>query len=139
MPKDTLAPGGTEDAVRLMRWKFSPGKESKPFFAQRRELLARVTLVIPYVAFGAGYFLLRSLAFQSVDRSLSKIAAISEQSGPSLIEQAETGLTALGFYFKKAIIPVPLNFAIDTVSSFYLWVGVLAVAGLCIVMFKTIL
>jgi hypothetical protein len=110
--------------------------EQKSFYDTRQKFTGMFLSMLPYLVFGAGYFLLRKSAFQSVDKSLAKVVAITQQTGPSILEQIVTGLTALGFYFKKIFIPTPLNFAIDSVAGLYLWVGILIIIVLLIVLMK---
>jgi tetratricopeptide (TPR) repeat protein len=44
----------------------------------------------------------------------------------TLLEPLITLVRAFGFYSKKLLIPMPLNFAIDNVSSSYLYLGIVA-------------
>lgn len=66
------------------------------------------------------------LVFCIFDRSLSVTALINSKPG-GLIPAVQAILTALGFYMKKLVLPLPLNFAIDTISQYYLLPGVVIV------------
>ncbi|MEI8356079.1 MAG: glycosyltransferase family 39 protein, partial [Deltaproteobacteria bacterium] len=70
--------------------------------------------------------LLLVLVFITFSRTFSVTAFLSSSRGGVLLS-VQNALMALGFYLKKLIFPLPLNFAIDAVSSFYILPGVLFV------------
>ena len=81
-----------------------------------RPTILRVLIGIAVVAF------LLVLAFITFSRSFSVTAVLNSNTG-GVSAALQTALTALGFYLKKLILPLPLNFAIDTVSTLYLIPG----------------
>ena len=76
-----------------------------------------------------GYFVLRTLAIghdTGVSTALKGVTGGSE--GLGLIELLDKGRVAFkvyGFYFKKLLVPWPLNFAIVEISAWYVLAGML--------------
>jgi protein O-mannosyl-transferase len=64
------------------------------------------------------------LAYALLAGSFSITALVHSNSGP-VSALLKAVLTALGFYLKKLVFPLPLNFAIDVVSPLYLYPGIL--------------
>jgi protein O-mannosyl-transferase len=82
----------------------------------------RPTVLRVLTGIAVGTFLL-VLAFVTFSRSFSVTALLSSNTG-GVSAALQTAFTALGFYLKKLIFPLPLNFAIDTVSTLYLIPGI---------------
>jgi len=80
-----------------------------------------VLVVLAGVAACGSLLVLGFLAFSS---SFSASAFLHNGSGGGAAE-LQAALTALGFYLKKLVLPLPLNFAIDAVSPLYLFPGAL--------------
>jgi protein O-mannosyl-transferase len=88
-----------------------------PGAVRGRPIVLRVLIGI-----AVGTFLL-VLAFVSFSQSFFVTAFLSDNTG-GVSAALQTALTALGFYLKKLILPLPLNFAIDAVSPLYLIPGI---------------
>lgn len=112
---------------------FLPAALVLPFYVdaegERRNLretaLKNWSHIFIFSAAGAGFFLFRALAFHTGDvgvaRVLTQVGSAQSGGGASL----RISLKAVGFYFKKLLLPFPLNFGINHVSDLYLPVGVL--------------
>lgn len=75
-----------------------------------------VLRVLSGIAFGGALLMLVLITFS---RSTSVTTFLISNTG-GISTALQTALTALGFYLKKLILPLPLNFAIDTVSRLYI-------------------
>ncbi len=82
----------------------------------------RPTVLCVLTGIAVGTFLL-VLAFVTFSRSFSVTALLSSNTG-GVSAALQAAFTALGFYLKKLVFPLPLNFAIDTVSNLYLIPGI---------------
>lgn len=82
----------------------------------------RTTVLCVLIGIAVGTFLL-VLAFVTFSRSFSVTALLSSNTG-GVSAALQAAFTALGFYLKKLVFPLPLNFAIDTVSTLYLIPGI---------------
>ncbi|WP_224982634.1 hypothetical protein [Geomonas agri] len=65
------------------------------------------------------------VTFAALSPTLSASNLLSNQGGGALTA-LQTVTSALGFYLKKLLMPLPLNFAIDTVSVLYLVPAILS-------------
>lgn len=82
------------------------------------------TLLMPMAGTG-GYFLLRYFASardSGVNTALKGVVAGGDY---DYLNKARVALKVYGFYFKKLLIPWPLNFGIVEISGWYVLVGVL--------------
>jgi hypothetical protein len=100
------------------------------------EMAWRFTSISTFLIGAISYLWLRSRAFTSIDQGIAKIVSKAPLTFSSLIDQTLTGITTLGFYIKKIFIPYPLNFAIDHVSHFYLWGGLLTIALVSFIIYQ---
>lgn len=82
-----------------------------------------------WVAVSAGYLVLRSLALQR-DTGMGAASKITQatQDAPDFVRVT---LKVLGFYFKKILYPLPLNFSIIEVADYHLWFGVVLILLVC--------
>jgi hypothetical protein len=114
----------------ILAWCVFPPKESKNNLPVR----LRVYLFTVYSCAGAFYLLLRWLALSGGDKIVKTIVKVGNAATPetavSAVDVARVVTKTAGFYFKKLIIPVPLNFGINGISPHYLWLGLLV---LCVV------
>lgn len=78
-----------------------------------------------FLLVGSGYFLLRMRALARGDEVVSQVVSHAVSPKPELWLIFSTVLKTVGFYFKKLIIPFPLNFGIIHVSNLYVPVGLL--------------
>jgi tetratricopeptide (TPR) repeat protein len=97
---------------------FSAGR--KPFFAVLRERFA--VLCFPLLAV-AGYFMLRHVATardSGVKTALKGVMAVADY---DVFDKLRVALKVYGFYFKKLLLPWPLNFGIVQISDYYVISG----------------
>ena len=84
----------------------------------------------------AGYFILRYIALHGRDLGLRQVEMVMSSAGvgvkapvesidPFWFEKLEKGLTVAGFYARKVVQPLPLNFGIIEVQEVYFWPGLL--------------
>lgn len=86
-----------------------------------------------YSSAGSVYLLMRWLALSGGDKIVKTVAKVGGASASS----ASTDMFILlrvvsktaGFYFKKLLIPVPLNFGINAISPQYFWLGLVVLCG----------
>ena len=113
----------------LLLWTAFPPREIFPEFS----LKLRCFLFGLFTAAGCGYLLLRWWALHGGDRVVQGVhnieTTLHDGSANRTIDVVLTVVKAAGFYFKKLLFPLPLNFGIHTVSSHYFWLGLLVVAG----------
>jgi len=83
---------------------------------QRRKVLILLTCIIL-----GSLMLLISLV---IIRPSSSITAFFDGRDGGGLAALQTSIVALGFYLKKLVFPLPLNFAIDYVSPFYILPGI---------------
>jgi protein O-mannosyl-transferase len=82
-----------------------------------------------FLTAGAGYFLLRALAFTGGDEAASQaITRIIPIEHPDLLLRLRMVFKVMGFYGKKLFMPFPLNFAITKIPDAYLFLGLLVLA-----------
>jgi protein O-mannosyl-transferase len=97
----------------------------------RGTLLRNLPHFACFLLAGAGYFLLRSLAFSTKDKALAQVAtSLTGAQRPDSLLRLRMLLKAVGFYAKKLVEPFPLNFGIVHVSDAYIPLGLLVLAGL---------
>ena len=108
LTKETALAFGGVIAVLALAW---PGTASS-----RQRITAVTIMAVPAVLL-LGFVLI----FKKGHSGLSIF--ISDASLPPL-QSLQIALTALGFYLKKLIFPVPLDFAIQTVQPVYILAGV---------------
>lgn len=118
----------------LIFWSFIPPRDLtiRSFSAQK--------LFLPsvYALAGATYLGMRWLAL-SGDKKIATTIASGSSSNDSAITLWNIVWTALkgsGFYFKKLIIPVPLNFGIVEISHYYFWLGLLVCLGIIYCLYR---
>jgi hypothetical protein len=100
----------------------------------------RVYLFTAYSCAGATYLLLRWLALSGGDKIVKTVLKIGSTSTPEtsvgLLDVARVVTKTAGFYFKKLIIPVPLNFGINGISQHYLWLGLLVLCAVAYCIYR---
>lgn len=95
-----------------------------------RRLPARWPSLVAVTTAGVGYFLWRHLALRSDSGIRTAVKGISAgEEGVELLDRLRVALKVYGFYFKKVLIPWPLNFGIVEISGWYVLAGAL-LAGL---------
>ncbi len=114
---------------------FIPAAALAPFFLLRRgengvplaEAVKRSVVGLgSFGIAGIGYLYLRSLAFSAGDNGVSRVVQSvvgSDQAGEFLVT-VRMVLKAAGFYLKKLFVPFPLNFGINSVSDWYVLLGI---------------
>ena len=83
--------------------------------------------VLPFLFFPLAYLYLRQSALPASDKSVSIL--ITQKT--NLIEAAFSVCKAFGFYAKKLLLPLPLNFAIISYSDRYVWLGIAVILSIC--------
>ena len=100
----------------------------------RRRLWPTFVTLGPYFLITVGYFLLRSAGLSQGDMGVARSAEALQSSGGLLVAKA---LAAIGFYFKKLLIPFPLNFAIAEIPlGLYSIIGILVLGAGLFFLFK---
>ncbi len=104
-------------------WLLSAHREGEqPSIRISARLLRRVAWgVAATLALLLGAYLLRKFAFSSVDHRITRaIDLILKSPGGTLKEM----VAASGFYLKKFLLPLPLNFTITVISPWYFLLGI---------------
>jgi hypothetical protein len=84
----------------------------------------------------AGYFLLRHLALQRGDGGIS-LALHGVVAGKyEFFDKLRVILKVFGFYLKKLVFPLPLNFAIISVPDWYVAVGIAGLVLCCYLFYR---
>lgn len=97
-----------------------------------RDLFATIrshySYYIALTAAPVGYFVLRYYALKSYDSGIGlAVKGIVKSGDYDLYNKVRITLKVFGFYFKKLVAPLPLNFIINSVSNWYVIAGVLAI------------
>ncbi len=94
--------------------------------AGRRQRAAEAGLfLLPFVVLGVALLLYRRFTHGADIQDVSVLSGRYDI--PSFFD---TAAVILGFYLKKLVVPVPLNFAIAEVAPGYRWLGIAALAAL---------
>jgi len=104
--------------------------ESETTLSERSRGIRLVTVALPFIIGGAGYLLLRFMAYGTKDTG---IARIFTGHGYDLFNTVRVIFKVFGFYVKKLFMPLPLNFAIMKLDNNYVWFGI-AVAFIMIIL-----
>lgn len=116
----------------FMAWSVFPQKNELYNSFQVSVPLRRVIFMLYGMSAGV-YLLLRWLALSGGDKIVKTTAKIAISSGNAesvgIIDVLRVSIKMSGFYFKKLIIPVPLNFGINNISPYYLLLGLLVICG----------
>jgi protein O-mannosyl-transferase len=102
-------------AAAFLLWRWS---DNAPLFWRRRALLI---LILPFLAGGIGFVTLRWLRYGfggDLDRLIHNYHY-------GAFDTVRVFFKVLGFYGKKMVAPLPLNFAIMQVSDLYVLLGIL--------------
>lgn len=102
----------------------------------------RMLLFGMYLCSGIVYLTMRWSALSGGDKIVAAVAGSTSSGGTAftLWDIVRVALKACGFYFKKLIIPVPLNFGIVEISPYYLWLGGAVAFGLVLCLyFRTLI
>jgi len=120
----------------ILAWCVFPPKESKNNTPVRH----RVYLFSLYSCAGVAYLILRWLALSGGDKIVKTVVKVGNAATPetavTVFDVARVATKTAGFYFKKLIIPVPLNFGINSISTHYLWLGLLVLCGVVWCIYK---
>jgi tetratricopeptide (TPR) repeat protein len=76
---------------------------------------------LPFIAGAVLYLFVRSLLFSQNDHGVHHLAQFHQFVSFKMVGSL---FKVFGFYIKKLFIPIPLNFAITTIGSQYLWIGI---------------
>lgn len=87
------------------------------------------------IASASIYFMFRYFAFSHGDSGMKLATDTVKLPASNLFDSIRIILKALGFYTKKLFVPWPLNFAIVTISDYYVIIGVLLIIGLVLILY----
>ncbi len=114
----------------LLLWSVSPPKD---VYSELPPSLRRYYVMIFTMA-GTAYLLFRASALSGGDKIVKTVDMVGTDMQKDLslgfFNIANVATTAAGFYFKKLILPLPLNFGINTISPLYFWLGLVVLAGI---------
>lgn len=82
------------------------------------------------------YFLFRFFAFKRGDTGIKTVATAVNAPTFDLLDTLRIVLKVYGFYVKKIFFPLPLNFAIVSISDYYVVVGVILVFFISYMLYK---
>lgn len=112
----------------LLLWCLLPPRDLKPVAPIR----LRFALFGAYLLSGLCYLTMRWSALSGGDKIVQTASSTTASTGElfGLWDLLRVGLKTTGFYFKKLLMPLPLNFGIVEISPLYLWLGLLVCVGL---------
>ncbi len=84
---------------------------------------SRLPFLLPYLVLPLLYLVVRGLFLLSRDTGLGLAMQFITNRHLDLGAMVQTSLMGLGFYTKKLVAPLPLNFTIFQVPDYYFWVG----------------
>lgn len=118
----------------LLLWLLFPPRDLPLHLPVRIKAL----LVGIYTLAGVGYLLLRRIALSGGDKIETTITSATASTGQAfgLWDLIRVALKTSGFYAKKLIVPVPLNFGIVEISPHYLWLGLLVCGGVLYCLYR---
>lgn len=101
-------------------------------------LKTRALLFCLYLLSGSVYLIMRHNALSGGDKIIKSVISDAGNTGITygLSDFVLIALKAVGFYFKKLIMPLPLNFGIVEISPHYLWLGLLVVCGVLYCLYR---
>lgn len=109
---------------------FIPEDTEKPGHL-RATLQSHFAHIVIFASAGIGYILFRKLAFSQGDQGVTRVLTyVGGDQAAGVLVSLRLLLKALGFYYKKILIPFPLNFGIIHVSDGYILLGVLVCAAI---------
>lgn len=100
-------------------------------------LAKRFLLAGMFATAGGIYLLLRWLALSGGDKIVRTTVKVTNGDTPVEITAAmKIVVGTAGYYFKKLLMPLPLNFGIESVSPHYFWLGLVAIAGVTLCLYS---
>ncbi|MDT8316989.1 MAG: hypothetical protein RQ824_03225 [bacterium] len=105
-----------------------------PSFGYKKSRFARVVIISSLTLIPV-YLLFRSLIIKGEDFGLGFI--LENLSKSNIMFSLKMGIASIGFYFKKFLLPAPLNFTINNINlTFYAVVGSVLITIVSILMFS---
>jgi hypothetical protein len=98
-----------------------------------------IRAIAPYLLLSlapAGYFLLRHLAFRKGDGAIGLAVQGVTVGNLDVLNKLRITLKVFGFYLKKLVLPLPLNFATISVSNWYVPVGIAGLLLCCWLLYR---
>ena len=83
-----------------------------------------------------GYFALRHLAFSREDGGIQLAVQGVTAGNYDLLNKLRVTLKVFGYYVKKVVLPLPLNFATMSVSNWYLPLGIAGILFCCWLLYR---
>lgn len=112
----------------LLLWCSAPPRDISPLASAR----TRGGIFFIYALSGLSYLVLRTYALSGGDKIVTTVSSgVSPSGGLRIWELARVILKTSGFYFKKLVVPLPLNFGIIEISPHYIWLGILVTVAVC--------
>lgn len=116
----------------FMTWCVFLQKNEESDFVQKSVPLRSIIFILYGIA-GTAYLFLRWLALSGGDKIVETTIKISTTSGnvefAGVFDVLRVSTKMAGFYFKKLVFPIPLNFGINNISPHYLWLGLIVLCG----------
>jgi tetratricopeptide (TPR) repeat protein len=106
-------------------------------FSVVQRLKKRFVLYILFTSSVVSYFLLRHFAFIKNDSGISTAAKGVLGSDAHILNTTRIFLKVMGFYIKKLFLPWPLNFGIINVSNYYVIIGIVLVAVVLYLLYRS--
>ena len=100
---------------------FWPTLNAPPKSERNQRLKFLLLFSLPFLAGGILYLVFRVLLFSQNDHGADHLSQFSQYVSWKMVTST---FKIYGFYIKKLFFPLPLNFAITQISSYYIWVGV---------------
>lgn len=112
----------------LLLWCLLPPKD----LPARVPVRVRLSLFGVYLLAGLCYLAMRWSALSGGDKIVITTTSATSSTGEvfGLWDLLRVGLKTTGFYLKKLLMPLPLNFGIVEISPIYLWLGLAVCGGL---------
>jgi len=113
----------------ILLWSVAPPKDVRAV----APLPLRRYYLLMYAAAGFCYLFLRWLALSGGDKIVKTVTLVGTDMQKNLsygfLTVFKVVTSSAGFYFKKLILPLPLNFGINSISPHYFWLGLAVLAG----------
>ena len=112
----------------LLLWCLLPPRDIPQFAGSR----PRLFLFGTYLSAGLCYLAMRWSALAGGDKIVGTVSRSADSAGVAFTvwDLIRVGFKTSGFYFKKLLMPLPLNFGIVEISPHYFWLGLLVCIGL---------
>lgn len=139
-----VAPLGKETAIfwypAALLTIYAYCRDNKRHFPQGivTSVVNNVHSYVLFTAVPVAYFTLRHYALKKHDSGVGlAVAGIISTENHDYYNKIRISLKVLGFYVKKLVLPLPLNFTINKVSNWYVLLGIVAVISCIYLLYKS--